>query len=76
MGFGVPILEWFKTDIRDFAREIVLNGKATSSLLARDYIEKLWNQHQAGIRNRATELWVVMMLNLWYERFVEKKLGV
>jgi len=71
MGFGVPILEWLRADIKDYAKDIVLNGGATDAFLQHKYIEKLWNQHQTGLRNRATELWAVMMLNLWYERFVE-----
>jgi asparagine synthase (glutamine-hydrolysing) len=70
MGFGVPILEWLRTDIKDYAGEIILKGGATNAFLNRSFLETLWNQHQSGLRNRATELWAVMMLNLWYERFV------
>ena len=73
MGFGVPILEWLRKDIRDFAKGIILGGGATHNLLQQKYVEKLWQQHQSGIRNRSTELWSLMMLNLWYERFVEGK---
>jgi asparagine synthase (glutamine-hydrolysing) len=71
MGFGVPILEWLRTDIRDYSKGIILKGGATRAFLQPKYINKLWNQHQSGVRNRATELWAIMMLNLWYERFVE-----
>jgi asparagine synthase (glutamine-hydrolysing) len=49
----------------------VLNGEATKRYLSRPYVERLWREHGSGMRNRATELWVVMMLNLWHRRFVE-----
>jgi hypothetical protein len=39
--------------------------------LKKKSVERLWQQHQGGIRNRATELWSLMMLNLWYERFAQ-----
>ncbi|MHC4549808.1 MAG: asparagine synthase (glutamine-hydrolyzing) [Planctomycetota bacterium] len=71
MGFGVPILEWLRTDIRDYARELVLEGAGTREFFRRPYLEKIWQQHQGGIRNWAAELWCVMMFNLWHRRFVE-----
>jgi asparagine synthase (glutamine-hydrolysing) len=69
MGFAVPILEWLRGDLREYAKGFILDGAATASFLQQDYLEKLWNQHQSGMRNWSTELWAVMMLNLWHERF-------
>jgi asparagine synthase (glutamine-hydrolysing) len=72
MGFGVPISEWLRGEIRDYAKPLVLNGEASQAYLQPDRLQKLWNEHQSGIRNRSTELWVVMMLNLWHDRFSGK----
>jgi asparagine synthase (glutamine-hydrolysing) len=72
MGFGVPILEWLRKDLRDYAKDIVLNGTASKTYLQPDRLRKLWNEHQSGIRNRSTELWTIMMLNLWYDKFASK----
>ncbi len=69
MGFGVPILEWLRKDLREYARGLVLDGEASRLYLRGNYLQKIWNEHQRGIRNRSTELWQVMMLNLWYKRF-------
>jgi len=71
MGFGVPILEWLRGDLKDYARPIILEGEATKRYLHRPFLDKLWREHQSKIRNRSTELWQVMMLNLWYDRFGE-----
>lgn len=69
MGFGVPILEWLKGDLKDYGRTLVLDGKASRLYLQGKYLQKIWNEHQSGLRNRAAELWSVMMLNLWCNRF-------
>ena len=74
MGFAVPILEWLRGDLKGYAREKILDGKATRVFLQRNYLERLWNQHQIGIRDRSRELWTVMMLNLWYDRFASEEL--
>jgi len=69
MGFGVPILEWLRGELRDYARPIILEGEATRRFLQRPFLEKMWREHQSKLRNRSTELWQVMILNLWYNRF-------
>lgn len=71
MGFGLPILEWLRTDLKDYARDLILESEATDRYFQRRHLEKIWEQHQSGMRNRATELWVVMMFNLWHRRFME-----
>ena len=69
MGFGVPISEWLRKDLNDYGRKLVLDGDASRLYLRKSFLEKIWNEHQRGIRNRSTELWTVMMLNLWHKRF-------
>jgi asparagine synthase (glutamine-hydrolysing) len=71
MGFGVPVGEWLRRDLRSYAKELVLDGEATRRYLNVSNVERLWREHQLGTRNRATELWTLMMLNLWHRRFVE-----
>jgi len=71
MGFGVPILEWLRGELKMYARPIILGGEATRRFLHRPFLDKMWREHQSKIRNRSTELWQVMMLNLWYDRFAK-----
>jgi len=71
MGFGVPVSEWLRRDLRDYARGLVLDGEATRRYLNPGFVEQLWREHSSGVRNRATELWAIVMLNLWHRRFVD-----
>jgi asparagine synthase (glutamine-hydrolysing) len=69
MGFGVPILEWLRHELVDYAARHCLDGPATARWFRRAELEKIWAEHQRGLRNWATELWVILMLNLWFEKF-------
>lgn len=69
MGFGVPILEWLRGDLKEYAGALVLEGEASNQFFRHSHLQKLWDNHQRGIRNHSSELWIIMMLNLWYERF-------
>jgi asparagine synthase (glutamine-hydrolysing) len=71
MGFGVPVAEWLRRDLRTYAKALVLDGEATRRYLNGEYVERMWREHQMGTKNRATELWTIMALNLWHRRFVE-----
>jgi len=71
MGFGVPLEQWLRGELRDYAGELLLESEGTRQFFARDYVEKLWRQHQSGLRNNVSPLWVLMMFNLWHRRFAD-----
>jgi asparagine synthase (glutamine-hydrolysing) len=73
MGFGVPILEWLRSDLREYSRNLIFDGSASHLYFQRNYLKKIWDQHQTGIRDSSEELWTIMMLNLWYDRFARRK---
>jgi asparagine synthase (glutamine-hydrolysing) len=69
MGFGVPLPEWLRGELKDYARDLVLDGEATRLFLQRPFVERVWNEHQGKAEDHAGPLWRLMMLNLWYRRF-------
>ena len=70
MGFGVPILEWMKGDLKEYTRALVLEGDASQTYLNVPHLTRIWKEHQRGVRNWSTELWIVMMFNLWHRKFM------
>ena len=71
MGFAVPISEWFKSDIKEYSRKIIVEGSASRNYLNSGHIKRIWEEHQQGIKDWSFPLWSLMMLNLWYERFAQ-----
>lgn len=71
-GFGVPIGRWFREDLRQFTEAVVLSPRA----LARDYfrptaLRELVRQHVAGEADRTSQLWALLMLELWHCEFID-----
>jgi asparagine synthase (glutamine-hydrolysing) len=66
MGFGIPLADWFRNGIRDFARAHIVERH--DPYLSSSFVEKIWNQHQSGYRDRSTQLWNVLMFRLWFAR--------
>ncbi|MGC2237487.1 MAG: asparagine synthase (glutamine-hydrolyzing) [Pyrinomonadaceae bacterium] len=72
MGFGVPIGKWFRTDMKDFVRQILLSEKSlTRGIVRREMIEKYVREHTNAERDHAFQLWTLLMLELWFERFID-----
>jgi asparagine synthase (glutamine-hydrolysing) len=70
MGFGVPLDSWFRGELRDFARQILLDPLA----LGRGYfrseaVHSLWDEHQAGRANHSHRLWALLILELWQRQW-------
>ena len=72
MGFGVPIGKWFRNEMKDFVRETLLSPEALGrGIVKSSAIEKYVNEHTTGSRDHAAQLWSLLMLELWFKRFID-----
>jgi asparagine synthase (glutamine-hydrolysing) len=65
-GFGVPIAEWFRRELREWAEEILFEP---DGLLDRKYLQRLWDRHQQGVQDHSAILWGVFMFRQWQKTF-------
>jgi asparagine synthase (glutamine-hydrolysing) len=70
MGFGIPLGEWLRGPLRDWA-EALLNEKRLhdAELLNPKVVRRFWQDHLDGNRNWQYLLWDVLMLEAWRERW-------
>jgi asparagine synthase (glutamine-hydrolysing) len=72
MGFGVPIGHWFRGTLQPFLRETLLSEKALSrGLFKPEATKQLVELHTRGERDYAHQLWTLLMLELWFQRFID-----
>ena len=66
MGFGVPLDHWFRHELRDFARETLLDPQTESRGLFRpEAVRQLLDDHVAGRADHSQRLWSLLVLELW-----------
>ena len=73
MGFGVPIGHWFRGKMQPFLREVLLSETASRRrLFASGHVQRLINLHTTGQQDYSHQLWTLLMLELWFNRFIDK----
>jgi len=72
MGFGVPVGHWFRGKMQPFLREVLLSEKALRrGLFQPDAVRQLIELHVRGERDYSQQLWTLLMLELWFNRFID-----
>jgi len=72
MGFGVPVGAWFRTTLRDYARDMLLSSAARYvEYLNRPYVESMLARHQSGSENLGPQLWALICFERWLQLLPE-----
>jgi len=72
MGFGVPVGQWLRTDLRPLLYDTILSDRA----LARGYfrpqaVRALVDEHLSERADRTPHIWSLLMLELWFRHFID-----
>jgi asparagine synthase (glutamine-hydrolysing) len=74
-GFGLPINQWIRDDLKDYVIEILFS----SSAIKREYfdiskIKILTEEHFSGKQDHGYKIFALIILELWHKIFVDKEI--
>lgn len=71
-GFGVPVGRWFREDLRDYARDILLDPLTLSrGYFHAESLRALLDEHTSGQRNHGQRIWTLLTLEWWHRLFID-----
>ena len=72
-GFSVPLGEWLRGPLNRWVGGIVLGDKLAKRKIFRpDRLARLFDDHKRGRRNWKHTLYSIVMLELWFEHFIDQ----
>ena len=67
-GFRLPIHDWLRGDLRDYARDVLLDPAAIErGHFNRAYVERLLAEHAASQADHSQGIWTLLMYELWHD---------
>jgi len=68
MGFGIPVDQWLRTSLRDWAENLLDEKRLQcEGFFHVDIVREKWREHLSGERNWQYLLWNVLMFQAWLE---------
>ena len=69
MGFGVPIDTWLRTDLKDWAYDLLYKTPLDEFGIDSQTIDLVWNNHQKKSHNNQYKLWCLLMFQQWRNQY-------
>ena len=68
MGFGIPLGEWLRGPLREWADDLLSESRLRAQgLLRPEPIRERWAEHLSGRYDRQHMLWSVLVLQAWLD---------
>ena len=66
MGFGIPIEDWLRGPLRDWAEELISENRLSDEdFFHVQPIREMWKKHLSGAFNYQARLWPILMFQAW-----------
>ena len=71
-GFSVPIADWLRGDLREYAAEVLLDPVALDrGYFNADAVRRTLDRHANGMEDGSARVWALLMLELWHREVLD-----
>jgi asparagine synthase (glutamine-hydrolysing) len=73
-GFRVPLPAWLRGPLASWAKHQMFDSAlASRGFFNRGYVDELWNRHLGGVQDHSFDLWCLVNLGAWYDRWIDRR---
>ena len=73
MGFAVPLAAWFRGQLQEFTKDVLLDRKVGQRGIIRPRaIETLLEEHARGGRDWSAQIWSLICFELWCRTWLDR----
>lgn len=72
-GFGLPLGEWLRGDLRDLLCDHLLSSTfSTRRIFNQPYVERLLTEHMSQVKDHTHKLWSLLVFEMWSRAYTDK----
>lgn len=72
-GFRLPLGDWFRGELRDFTRDVLLDARAADrGYFEQSYVRELLDRHTGDVQDHSQGIWTLLIFELWHREFVDQ----
>jgi asparagine synthase (glutamine-hydrolysing) len=75
MGFGVPLAQWFRGDLRGYLLDQLAASSNIYDYLNRAHVERLLEEHMAARADHSHRLWLLLTFAVWLRSIAGRRLS-
>jgi len=65
-GFAIPLVHWLRNELRELVQDVLLDSRTLQrGYFQPDRVREMLDEHTSGTRNHASEIWMLLMFELW-----------
>ena len=65
-GFGIPIGDWIKSELSDWAEDLLSHDSISETdYLNPHTVKEIWNNHKNGSSQNTTKIWNILTFISW-----------
>ena len=66
IGFGIPLDEWLRSHLNEKVNYLLSDECLKNNpYLNKDFVKKIWSDHQNKIENHGIKLWNIIIFQNW-----------
>jgi len=68
-GFGVPISQWLRGPLRDWAEDLLSENALAGGVFDARVVRTAWQAHLSGRQSLHYPIWVILMYQAWARHY-------
>ncbi len=70
-GFEMPIEGWIRKELKTPFHDVLFaKNSFIENIIDRTYLDKIWQQHQSGMKLYGNNLWLIFLLESWHKKYI------
>ncbi len=70
-GFALPLVHWMRNELKDLLGVLEEPRAQQRGYFSGTAVRQMFDEHMSGRRDRSSELWLLLVFELWHRNFLE-----